>query len=149
MNVLTGVFLSSADEFIDLDLIIQNEKVRIENFCEQMLNIFKELDPNGTGLVDWQTFNRALGREDVRAYLASMDMEPTHIHLIFDLLDEDRSGEIKLDEFVMGMVRLKGGAKSIDARIIQREIGMLPQMFKDQTKKIHESVSDLGKLRNR
>jgi len=129
MNVLTGVFLGNADEFIDIDLIVQNERVRIEQFCTQMLDMFKELDPDGTGYVTWKMFNTAMRREDVRAYLSSMCMEPTHVHLVFDLLDEDRTGSIKLDQFVMGMVRLKGEAKSVDVRIIQ--IGLLPGIIRD------------------
>jgi len=129
MNVLTGVFLSNADEFTDLSLMIAGEEAKVDGFVEQMLELFKILDTKEAGIVDWDTFHKVMRNDAVRAYFSALQLEPTHIRLIFDLLDEHRTGKIALNDFVMGMVRLKGEAKAIDARIIQREIGMLPLFF--------------------
>lgn len=130
MNVLTGVFLSNSDDFFDLDLIGQRESVRVEGFIGQMLEFFGHLDLKHLGEIDWQTFRQQLQKHpNLRAYLASMKLEPTHLRLIFDLLDEKRTGKIDMVDFVMQMVKLKGEAKAIDARIIQREIGMIPMLL--------------------
>jgi len=103
--------------------------MRVETFCEQMLELFHELDLSHSGDVDWPTFREALKRDTVRAYLASLQMEPTHIRLLFELLDEKGTGKINTEQFVLGMVRLKGEAKAIDARIVEREVSMLPRTF--------------------
>mmetsp|Transcript_35708 Transcript_35708/g.66345 ORF Transcript_35708/g.66345 Transcript_35708/m.66345 type:complete len:651 (-) Transcript_35708:102-2054(-) len=129
MNVLTGVFLSSADDFFDLDLMGQCEQVKVEGFISQMLQLYNEIDLSHTGQIDWPTFSEALKNQNLRAFLASMKLEPTHIRLIFDLLDEKRSGSISMRDFVMSMVKLRGEAKAIDARIIQREISMIPMLL--------------------
>merc|ERR1712023_154181 len=113
-----------------MPLIIQNEMVRVDQFCDQMLGLFHELDIDHTGELDRPTFNKALQNDMVRAYLSSLQLEPTHIRLVFDLLDESGGGKISVTDFVQGMVRLKGEAKAVDARIIQREIRMLPQVMR-------------------
>lgn len=132
MNVLTGVFLASADDFADRDLIVQNEQVKVEAFVRQMLDVFAELDVFKVGHIDWETFRTAMSDPSVQAYLAAYQLEPTHTRLLFDLLDEKGSGTINVHDFVMGMVRLKGEAKAIDARIIQRELTMLPSLLRKQ-----------------
>lgn len=129
MNVLTGVFLNNANEFVDLSLIVHTEQTRVDSFVEQLLELFHVLDVEHTGEVDWPKFNEALQDDRVRAYFSSLELEPTHVRLIFNLLDEKGTGKITINDLVMGMVRLKGEAKAIDARIIQRELSMLPLFF--------------------
>mmetsp|Transcript_17713 Transcript_17713/g.29500 ORF Transcript_17713/g.29500 Transcript_17713/m.29500 type:complete len:202 (+) Transcript_17713:2-607(+) len=129
MNVLTGVFLASADEFTDHNLIVQDESVKVDGFVKQMLHLFEDVDIEGTGKMRWEQFCKAMTTPEVQIYLSSHQLEPTHARLIFDLLDKGSEGEIDMYEFVIGLLRLKGEAKTIDARIIQREISLLPSML--------------------
>lgn len=130
VNVLTGVFLNSAKEFIDIDTVVQTEELKVEMFCKSMMSLFNAMDPQGNGVVCWEKFNQAFQAKEMQAYLGSMGLEPTHIRLVFDLLDRDHTGNVDLEEFTMGLLKLKGEAKAIDARIIQRELGMLPLLIK-------------------
>lgn len=139
MNVLTGVFLASADEFQDRSLIVQNEQIKVEGFVQQMLEVFADLNLSGGKAIDWPTFQEAMRNEGMQAYLAAHQLEPTHARLIFDLLDEKNLGQIGVLDFVMGMLRLKGEAKAIDARIIQREVGMLPKLINPKFHSAHAS----------
>lgn len=141
MNVLTGVFLSSADEFTDVSLIVQNEEAQIESFVERMYELFVRMDVHHRGAVDWPTFNEVLGQPEVRAFFSSLQLNPTHVKLIFDLLDEENHGELTLQDFVMGMIRLKGEAKAIDARVIQRQLSLFPTFFADALMESHAPQS--------
>mmetsp|Transcript_7155 Transcript_7155/g.12328 ORF Transcript_7155/g.12328 Transcript_7155/m.12328 type:complete len:648 (-) Transcript_7155:73-2016(-) len=129
MNVLTGVFLANANNFIDHSMIIQEEQFKIDAFVKQMLELFSEMDILRVGYFTWQTFNAAMREESVQACFAAHELEPTHCHLLFDLLDDNGNGEVSILEFVMGMLRLKGEAKCLDVRVLQREMGMLPKML--------------------
>lgn len=135
MNVLTGVFLCSAEAFTDFNLVVQKEDAKVEMFVDQILDLFKALDINHTGVVDWTTFSNVLKDDAVRSYFASLEIEPTHIRLIFDLLDPDHQGKIDVHDFVTGMVRLKGEAKAVDARIIQRQLDLLPVLLEKELEK--------------
>jgi len=132
MNVLTGVFLASSDEYVDRNTIVQNEQVRVDNFVAQMLELFGEVDKQHTGEIDWPRFRQAMKDPLVQSYLSAHDLEPTHGRMIFDLLDEKGIGKVNIFDWVMGMVRLKGEAKAVDVRIIQRQISMIPKMIKYQ-----------------
>merc|ERR1719272_655998 len=44
LNILTGVFLDSAKDFKDRDLIVQEEFTRMDNFVCEMLELFHEFD---------------------------------------------------------------------------------------------------------
>merc|ERR1711920_778368 len=50
----------------------------------------------------------------VVAYFSIMGLDSDDVWDLFKLLDVDHSGEIDLDEFVGGFMRLRGPAKSID-----------------------------------
>lgn len=142
MNVLTGVFLSSADDYKDKYAIIQNQQIKRDQFITHMLSIFKEMDTKGTGSIDWPTFFTAMRDDVVQAYLAAHHLEPSHAKILFDLLDEDNTGSINVVDWVMGMVRLKGEAKAIDARVIQRELGMLPSMLHCSLASHHRALEE-------
>mmetsp|Transcript_68960 Transcript_68960/g.125831 ORF Transcript_68960/g.125831 Transcript_68960/m.125831 type:complete len:145 (+) Transcript_68960:1-435(+) len=110
-------------------MIIQEEQFKIDAFVKQMLELFSEMDILRVGYFTWQTFNAAMREESVQACFAAHELEPTHCHLLFDLLDDNGNGEVSILEFVMGMLRLKGEAKCLDVRVLQREMGMLPKML--------------------
>lgn len=141
MNVLTGVFLSSADEFVDHNLVVQNEQLRIDAFVKQMLEIFAEFDIGHTGEFDWPAFEKAMKEPRVQTYFSAHHLEPTHAHLLFSLLDDNESGKVNVVEFVMGMLRLKGEAKAIDARIMQREMKSIKKDYKQPVKRLHARAS--------
>mmetsp|Transcript_43415 Transcript_43415/g.81519 ORF Transcript_43415/g.81519 Transcript_43415/m.81519 type:complete len:115 (+) Transcript_43415:3-347(+) len=93
------------------------------------MDLFDDMDLMGTGSIDWPTFQMSMKNERMQAYLSSLDLEPTHARLIFDLLDVKNDGKISMSELVMGFLRLKGEAKAIDARTIQRQISMIPKLL--------------------
>lgn len=131
MNVLTGVFLDSADGFTDLDLVVQNELVKVEQFVERLSECWKEIDDERAGSVDWEKYQTIMNQDvRLRMFLSSIDMDPNHVRLVFDLLDEKASGRLTLEDFVLGMAKLRGNATAIDAKTIVKQLSMLRQMVR-------------------
>jgi len=122
LNVLTGIFLESAAEFHDRDLTVQAEIDRLDSFVQEMLDLFSEFHPDHDGMVSWEIFQDYLRQEHVEAYLSSHMLEPTHARLLFRMLDHDGSDAINIYEFVIGMLRLRGAAKTYDSRVLLHEI---------------------------
>lgn len=129
MNVLTGIFLTSADEMLDHAQIVQTETIKLEKFVRDMLVIFNEMDVQQTGEVDWHAFKSCMRDSSLQAYFAAHDIDPTHSRVLFDLL-AGSSGRMNVTQLVMGALRLKGEAKAIDARIIRQQIEELAIDFK-------------------
>jgi len=136
LNVLTGVFLESAAEFSDRDLIVQAEIERLDGFVEEMLELYSEFKPNHDGQITWDDFHEYLLQEHVEAYLSSHMLETTHARMLFRMLDHDNSGKISIYEFVIGMLRLKGGAKTYDNRVLLHYIMTLRTSVKEMQQQI-------------
>jgi len=118
VNVLTGVFMENADEFADRDLIIQRESAKVDSFISEMLDLWYEFDGSTSGRITWEQFTAYFSDSSVQAYLAAHNLETSHADMLFKLLDKDRTGDIDLDEFVLGLIRLRGDAKATDVRIV-------------------------------
>merc|ERR1712083_506021 len=56
----------------------------------------------------------AFKSEKIMHYFAVLEIDIDDSNYLFDMLDMDRSGEVDMDEFVSGCMRLKGSAKGID-----------------------------------
>jgi len=125
LNVLTGVFLESAQDVHDRDLTVQAEIARLDLFVQEMLDLFTEFVPDHDGRITWEQFQGYIHQEHVEAYMSSHMLETTHARLLFRMLDMDGNGVIGVDEFVIGMLRLKGGAKTYDARLLLHEVSAL------------------------
>jgi len=57
--------------------------------------------------------------ERVVAYLSAFGLDITEVQTLFLLLDRDQKGVIDIDDFLLGCMRLKGGAKTLDVAKMQ------------------------------
>merc|ERR1719316_2340554 len=54
----------------------------------------------------------------VKAYFKVLDLNIDEAEQLFVLLDPLKTGEVSIDDFVKGCVRMKGGAKSVDVQTL-------------------------------
>jgi hypothetical protein len=132
LNVVTGVFVESAMQLRDRDLLIHSEMERTEEFLNDMRELFLEADADNTGRMCWNELKDYFKNERVVAYFTVHQLDVSDAYFIFKLLDTDGSGEIEIDEFAMGCMRLKGQAKTSDMlRIMQESAKINQQIFAD------------------
>lgn len=144
LNVLTGVFLESATEFLDKDLVIQAQMMRADQFVSEMNNFFKEFDTDDVGQISWSQFEACMDNEEVLAYLASHQLEIQDAYTLFQLLDRDGQQHIDINKFIQGCLRLKGAARSIDSALMLREQDRL----KSRMLKLQDYILDIGREMN-
>jgi len=130
LNVLTGVFMESALNYQDRDIAVQDEIDRLDSFVTEMMALYQEFNPGHGEFIEWETFHAYLQEERVEAYLSSHMLETTHARMLFKMLDVDGNNKISIYEFVVGMLRLKGAAKTYDTRVLLREITHLKDLLK-------------------
>merc|ERR1712190_301059 len=87
---------------------------RNDSMMNQMRDLFKEVDADKSGTVSWKELKRNLNDDRVRAYFQMLSIDTSEAEGLFKLLDVDDSGEVGTEEFIVGCMRLKGTAKSID-----------------------------------
>lgn len=129
LNVLTGVFLESATEFMDIDLVIQAQMMRDDSFLTDMTEFFSKFSmPQSQRtrihageqmeLINWERFQECMQEPEVRAYLSSQQLESHDAYQLFKLLDHDDQGTVSISEFITGCLRLKGEARNLDMAVV-------------------------------
>lgn len=127
LNVVTGVFCQKAQESASEDL----EHLVIEHFrhkrkyMEKTREFFALLDEDGSNELSLQELEGKEMDPQVSGYLAFMGLEVDSWADLFSLLDSGGDGTIDTEEFVHGIVRLRGSAKAMDVARNHLEIRQL------------------------
>mmetsp|Transcript_57559 Transcript_57559/g.187011 ORF Transcript_57559/g.187011 Transcript_57559/m.187011 type:complete len:412 (+) Transcript_57559:459-1694(+) len=115
LNVVTGVFCQGAIDSAahDHELLTQSVLAERQTYTDTLRGIFRqmEFDENGVTILEFQD---CLGDENIQAYLHALGIDTADVWTLFKLLDVDKGNVIDLDEFVSGVLRMKGFAKGFD-----------------------------------
>lgn len=147
VNVVIGMFCEKAAAACQTDrnLRVLGEKEASESFITEMVNIFKEMDDNKSGDVEWSQFRKYIADEETGHYLRSYGIMTYDARQLFELLDEiddDASGTMDLSGFVLGMQRLSGSARGTDLVLLTVE-------FRKFQKDIMRQLTELESQINR
>jgi len=92
------------------------------------------MDQDKSGSVTFDEMTQYFSDPSIRDLFRVLGLEPDDMPKLFRLFDVDDSGEIQVDEFLEGCLRLKGDAKSIDlhsvlslCRSISRRIDIIQE----------------------
>jgi len=150
LNVISAVFVNDALEGArkDYSLRTQAELEDTAFMVERLTAIFQEVE-NGagsmvSGVISQRHFVLQMEREDVKMQLALLGFYFSDGLNFFKLLDVDRNGHLAIEEFVMGCLRLKGGALLIDTNVLVQETRKQIQAMANENKRFLEDiVSDI------
>lgn len=121
-KVITAVFIAETSRHVKLDdnITIAKAQRERESFCKKLHAIFMELDDDDDGMLSWREFEQLISDDLLRAWLTSLEIDTHDLQQLFILLDQ---GDMKISvhEFIRGMTRIKGPAKSIDVLKIQAQ----------------------------
>merc|ERR1719189_2080133 len=78
------------------------------------MDLLQEIDSGCTGFISREELEEAFKSDKIRFSFKALDIDIHDSNYLFDMLDDDGSGEVDMEEFVTGCQRLKGNAKSID-----------------------------------
>lgn len=124
LNVITAVFVETAMQRSqnDQELKVQTEVEKKVDFIQKMQRIFEELDTNSSGTLTLEEFEKQMQDENVLTFMSTLELDIDQVRTLLTLLDRDQNGEVDIDEFITGCIRLKGGAKSLDMAILQYQV---------------------------
>jgi len=114
LNVVTGIFVDSAVCTRTEDEVIEQWKSEQRNTVETLRSVFKAGDVDNSGTMSLHEFRNHLMNPWVRAYFSGLEIDPSDAVSIFTLIASEGCDEVDIDEFVAGMIKLKGHAKSVD-----------------------------------
>eukprot|EP00931_Biecheleriopsis_adriatica_P067331 TRINITY_DN41488_c0_g1_i1.p1 TRINITY_DN41488_c0_g1~~TRINITY_DN41488_c0_g1_i1.p1 ORF type:complete len:568 (-),score=77.90 TRINITY_DN41488_c0_g1_i1:168-1871(-) len=115
LNVVGAVFIQQTMKVAqaDHDYMMTSKQKQVANYCKKLKTFFRQLDTSGDGLLSWDEFSAVLEKPDLLTWMSTLELEPHDLVDLFHMID-DGDGEISVDEFLEGAVRLRGSARSID-----------------------------------
>lgn len=84
--------------------------------------IFEYADRDHNGSLTEEEFRSAIRQPEVQRKLKLIELPVADAEELFAILDHDGSGELSVEEFIGGCVRLKGPAKSKDLLAVQMNL---------------------------
>jgi len=148
LNVLTGIFVDRACELsgLDRDLVIKSRLKRDAAFLCEMRDIFEEADTDRSGKISWEEFQDFLKKEDVRAYLATQQLDAFEARQLFNILHIEDDEEVGIEEFIMGLKRVKGMAKSVDVVALLQETRNMGRKLRTFMQEMQEQMIALAQI---
>jgi len=140
LNVVTAIFVDSSMKAAmnDKQLVIQDEIQREGMSKTELENIFHEAS-EGNSKVLVQKLHNYLNDEQVKTYLKILDVHFKDPHDLVLVLDANHDGEVDLQEFVKGCLRLKS-QRMVDMysalKDIRPSIGMLARTLSSILQKV-------------
>eukprot|EP00929_Paragymnodinium_shiwhaense_P014680 TRINITY_DN122622_c0_g1_i1.p1 TRINITY_DN122622_c0_g1~~TRINITY_DN122622_c0_g1_i1.p1 ORF type:complete len:694 (+),score=88.46 TRINITY_DN122622_c0_g1_i1:97-2178(+) len=131
LNVVTGCFCESAAAAArrDVTLAVEAHRADRDQFLQKCRAIFRSIDTGGDGKLQAQEMKPYLDSEAAKSLFASMELDFENVQSLFELLDEDGDEVIDLDEFLLGCLKLRGGAKAFDLAKVLQETRRMAEMM--------------------
>merc|ERR1719382_46136 len=96
------------------------------SYVSRAKSLFQEIDCDASGIITIAELEQRLQDPQVRNWLQSLEIDADDAWTLFKLIDTDQSNVIDIEEFVMGCLRLKGTARSIDMqRLLYEQRGLI------------------------
>lgn len=130
IRVITAIFLQQTMRAVSKDDDIANhEQVVKQNRDMAMIRqIFEEKDRDGGGDLNRCEFASVFEDPRSKRWLNELGMEVSHVSSLFQLMD-DGDGLITYDEFISGVLRLRGGARTVDLATLLLESKRIRSML--------------------
>lgn len=143
IRVITAVFLRETLQVAsnDSELAIASKLTQKNKYKKEVQQLFTAADKSGDGHVSLPEFEQILENPNVKTWLSVLELEVHEVDGLFHLLDNG-DGYITFEEFLAGVVRLKGAARSVD---------VMTMLYENQkmTTRILQLQEDILNIRNR
>lgn len=140
LSVIRALFLKDTLQAAanDKDRLLEQERKQQRESAAKLKHAFHMIDDSGDGTINREELHEFVKNPDMKAFLTLMGIDVSDADMIFNLLDEG-DGEITCDEFLEGLPRLKGSARSIDLLAVQKHVSKQERILHD----LRKGVADL------
>jgi len=122
VTVMTAVFIQETFKVASIDdgIMMMNKERAKKTHMKKIGALFDYADKDNDGEINVHEFKEVLANQEVRTWLAALELDVRDDDELFHLIDVDCSGTVTCDELVTGVSRLKGSAKNYDMVALQR-----------------------------
>merc|ERR1712136_159763 len=106
LNIITGIFVNDA----------------LENASDDHDLLMQKTTPDGSTCITLDDFQKQLESHEVRLMFQFLGLGASDAISLFRMLDADSSGNLEIEEFIMGFMRLRGRGNMIDIECTLRDM---------------------------
>eukprot|EP00930_Biecheleria_cincta_P042215 TRINITY_DN29036_c0_g1_i1.p1 TRINITY_DN29036_c0_g1~~TRINITY_DN29036_c0_g1_i1.p1 ORF type:complete len:530 (+),score=82.72 TRINITY_DN29036_c0_g1_i1:44-1591(+) len=123
IGVINGVLMQETFKVASNDnaVMIRNKQRSMALYAQKFRHFFREADTSGDGRMDLDEFSAVMKHEELRVWLAACELDVTDVRAVFNLLDYQGDGKLTAEEFIKGVLHLKGSARSLDLLTMQKD----------------------------
>jgi voltage-gated sodium channel len=148
LNIVVGVVVESTlstSEKDDNKMKRAQERDRQRVF-DHLRDIFEGADEDGSGTLTLGEVMKAISKPEIYNKLKMIEFPVEDPKQIFMLLDYDNTGELSVDEFIAGCIRMKGTAKSKDLLAAQVAVDTMKRHYTFFEKEMKELQAKIALL---
>merc|ERR1712150_216663 len=120
MSLFVEAMMQRAEQ--DEILIIQAELDRKNDYIKKLSRLFHDADKNHTGKISLRDLLDRLEAANMQAFAHTLGIDAATAVAYFKFLLGDDQSELDLESFVVGCIKLRGSAKSIDVFGLRDEL---------------------------
>jgi len=131
LNVVTGVFCESAiaNAQKDQEAMIHQVEENRRDYSDRLRKLFNKCDDGESGWISYELFAEKLKDDNLLLFFQALEIDVHDAKEFFRLLDTDQGGVVDFEELLMGCMKMKGAAKSLDMmRVMQDTRRLLRKM---------------------
>merc|ERR1712217_73571 len=121
----------------DLQGIIQQELRDKDKYVRMLRKWFARADEDNSGVVSLEELEASLDEPDMIAFVHSMGIQLLDLKQFFSMLSSSGQEEVTLETFVMGCIKMKGEAQSLDLQELLFEHRHFVTYCEKQFKELH------------
>uniref|UniRef100_A0A7S1RN73 EF-hand domain-containing protein n=1 Tax=Alexandrium catenella TaxID=2925 RepID=A0A7S1RN73_ALECA len=123
VNIAGAVFNTETSRAVaeDDEVAMLRKKTSKKLTMQKVTGLFKEIDFTGDGMIAWHEFEEALNHPGLKQYFSTLDLELGDLKSLFSLMD-DGDGVVCREEFISGLMTLRGQARNADMLVMMRDV---------------------------
>jgi voltage-gated sodium channel len=145
MNIVVGVIVENTLQIQkDNDGLDKRRRERREKrICESLQRLFVEADQagNANGKMDIDEFQDMLNMRSAKAKFEALNVPVDNPRELFNLFEQDDEGEITMEDFFAGILKIKGEASSKD----MMSLVMASRTVSNKTTRLEEHLDGMWK----
>merc|ERR1711924_272350 len=122
-NTFTAIFVEAtiANSDRDKQNMVLGEVSRKKAYIQHVEHLFGHMDSDGSGDISLEEFKTQLHSPYLWHFASSLELEVSEMEAFFNLLSQDGTNEVNIETFVVGCMKLRGTARSMDLLCLSQE----------------------------
>lgn len=132
LNIIVGVICENTMQAAQQNEELQNARRKRQQLAEldKLRQIFVSADEDGSQNIDRNEFVQMSALPEVKEAFDSMELPLDEPEVLFDILDEEAAGELQVDAFILGAMKMKGPPNSMDMKAMAVSVKGINSRFK-------------------